>query len=333
MGTFRRAVLTLGSSCLLACHAGPEPTASDTDTAASARSDALTTANGSNLNGSNLNGSNLNGSNLNGSNLNGQALGTILSSVNLAGVKLNGKTFNARLDGTVFVGTDGSSTVQGLGFLQSEFQGNVADGSTVRLRVVDIQTATNGDAEVWNYSVEYRDNSQNAWFSICKNDAGPTPAIPVSGRWNHEQGVPGGGAKIADATVFTFACVGTSAVAKCVSPIGYKPWKTVNGTSIDPHHQACVRLIRADYCGDGVSHTTDGQWVNLYDGVGIQQDTEEWVIESEWDENGARCFYPLNRSHEAVPCYDQRQDVACGSPTHFGTGTLLMNETPTDGVL
>lgn len=332
--TFRLVVLSAVPASLLACNAVPEEPVSSTPDVVTTRADALTTPNGSNLNGSNLNGSNLNGSNLNGSNLNGQPLGTILTSVNFSNVLLNGKVLDATwLNGTMFTGIKGSSTSQGHDFLNAEFVGNVADGSTVRLRITSIESATNGDSEVWNYRVDYRDDAKGSWFSICKDQNGPTHAIPVNGRWNHEQGVAGGGAKVADPGVFTFACLGTSAIAKCVTPIGYKPWKSVNGTSLDRHHQACVRLIRADYCGDGVSHTVDGTWVNLYDGLGIQNDTENWVVEAEWDENGARCFYPLNRSNEAVPCYDQRQDLGCGAPAHFQTGTLLINETEGDGIV
>ena len=35
--------------------------------------------------------------------------------------------------------------------------------------------------------------------------------------------------------------------------------------SLASYHQACTRMARADYCGDGTSHTQDGTWIEYYD--------------------------------------------------------------------
>ena len=108
-----------------------------------------------------------------------------------------------------------------------------------------------------------------------------------------------------------------------------KPWRWWNGQNLDRWHQACVRLIRADFCGDGTPYTVNGQRVNVYDGIGIQQDTRwDWLIEAEWDEKGARCFNPVNRSHSLVPCFNDRALAVCGLWLDFRLGALLMNETP-----
>lgn len=289
----------------------------------------LTTTNGSNLNGSNLNGSNLNGSNLNGSNLNGQALNETLVHVKFAGarVSVNGKSVldEARLDGTVFWGRKGNSVWTGADFLNGDFEGVRGDGTTTRVRIDSVNAGTAPASDVWTYGVSYQ-AADGTWWPVCKDATGPTVAIPVNGRWDYRNGVPTGGSKTDDPATFTFACRGTSAIAKCVD-MGYKPWLS---STVADHHQSCTRLLRADFCGDGTSYTTNGQWVNLYDAIGIQSDTEDWVLESEWDTAGARCFSPLNRSHETVPCYDSLVSVGCGT---FQTGTLLMNETPTDGIL
>jgi hypothetical protein len=53
--------------------------------------------------------------------------------------------------------------------------------------------------------------------------------------------------------------------------------------------QACVRAMRADYCGDGISHTVAGTPINLYDQVGIQSDNSDWKVEAEWTKHGAAC--------------------------------------------
>jgi hypothetical protein len=33
-----------------------------------------------------------------------------------------------------------------------------------------------------------------------------------------------------------------------------------------------VRLVRADYCGDGIGHTRNGTPIDLFDRIGIQPD-------------------------------------------------------------
>ena len=63
-------------------------------------------------------------------------------------------------------------------------------------------------------------------------------------------------------------------------------------TSLADYHQACTRMLRADYCGDGTPHTVDGTLINIYDGIGIQRDTDDWAFEAEWTTTGARCSVP-----------------------------------------
>ena len=62
--------------------------------------------------------------------------------------------------------------------------------------------------------------------------------------------------------------------------------------------------------------------------LGIQQDAENWVFEAEWDQNGARCFYGLNRTHSQLPCFDTRVQLLCGQQLSFNRGVLMRNETP-----
>jgi hypothetical protein len=68
--------------------------------------------------------------------------------------------------------------------------------------------------------------------------------------------------------------------------------------------------------------------LNLYDPLGIQQDTESWLFEAAWDVNGGRCFYALNRTHSELPCFSARQDLMCGLNLGSSSlGVLLRNET------
>jgi len=146
-----------------------------------------------------------------------------------------------------------------------------------------------------------------------------------------------GGARIShidDGASFTLGCV-EDAVGKCVR-LGYEPWQTrsvCNGSrcqqaNLSDWHQACTRMVRADYCGDGRSHTVDGTMINVYDGLGIQIDDEPWFFEAEWVSGGARCV-----THQRVVdlttvpgCAARLIDPTCGSLSHFASGTLLMDE-------
>src|SRR5262249_52952547 len=87
---------------------------------------------------------------------------------------------------------------------------------------------------------------------------------------------------------FSLTCT-SGAQGKCVR-FGYKPWKQApDGTSLWDHHQACTRLLRADYCGDGTAHTRDGTMVDLYDRYAIQAEEPlpGMSFAAAWDAAGA----------------------------------------------
>ncbi|MEP6634092.1 MAG: ADYC domain-containing protein [Luteimonas sp.] len=52
---------------------------------------------------------------------------------------------------------------------------------------------------------------------------------------------------------------------------GYGPWKKLeDGGSMVPLYEACVRMVRANYCGDGVAATIDGMRISPYDDGGVR---------------------------------------------------------------
>jgi uncharacterized protein YjbI with pentapeptide repeats len=293
------------------------PTLPDEDLALGQAPRSLTTDNGSNLNGSNLNGSNLNGNDLS----------QFMVSVNyLPAWRAGAALDQVWLEGTTFKGVKASRYFSGADFQDAEFLGNLGNGSTVRLRISAISAAPSPNEDLNLYDVKFLD-SAGVWQPACRDSTGsPVLAMPLQGTWDYRRGVPGGGAKTEDPARFTFACMG-GALAKCVL-WGYRPWATFNNVQLAAYHQACTRLVRADYCGDGTSYTQQGSRINLYDQLGIQQDTEDWAFEAEWDAGGARCIYPLNRSHAGIPCYDARADYFCGQDLSPSRGALLRNETP-----
>ena len=169
--------------------------------------------------------------------------------------------------------------------------------------------------------------------SLCGVDPAGVPimAVPITGVWDYGSGVVGGGSYTPDPSRFTFGCRKT-AIAKCVE-MGYKPWKTLPsgaGTYQD-HLVACTRMLRADYCGDGYSWTVNGTPINVYDGVGVQADTEGWALEAEWTANGAACMgssvgrYTL-RGSIAPSCSGATRTATCGDLADFDAGAKLMNE-------
>jgi len=272
------------------------------------------------------NGTSLNGKSLNGRSLNGTDLTGVLVGTRLTGVKLNG---SLPLDwvfllGTGFVGVKGQNGYDGSDFLNAEFIGDVGDGSTLRLRIQDIHPGSGANADLNLYTVQYF-ATDSTWKSACYDNLGnAVDAVPLNNTWNFQQGVTTGGDPITNTHSFTFACTG-AALAKCTM-LGYRPWASFHGTALASYHQACVRMIRADYCGDGTSHTVNGTTINLYDKLNLVTDTEPWTVEAKWTPAGASCFRAHNRSPTAVSCYDSDFEQDCGGWHSFNDGSILIDE-------
>jgi hypothetical protein len=215
-----------------------------------------------------------------------------------------------------------------------ELVADVAGGGELALQIA--ATERHPDPRhhnLWGYEVWYE--SEEGWQPLCGRDAAglAVMAIALEGRWNQEPG-PAGGAHVSDPERFTFACEGY-VLAKCVTA-GYAPWaRTLTCTpgegcehgDLTAHHQACTRALRADYFGDGTAHTRDGVLISMYDGYGIRHDSEDWILEAEWDAEGAICLrQPRDSSLGALVAPLFAAD--CGETSFFDEGTLLMTEAP-----
>ncbi|HEU5218788.1 MAG TPA: ADYC domain-containing protein [Gemmatimonadales bacterium] len=233
---------------------------------------------------------------------------------------------SASLQGTRFTGIVNGTRVSDEAFVGAQFNGTATDGSLVRLRLDSAEPGSDKQVDVWRYDFSYQ-NAKGEWKQLCTK--GHKRAVVVSGRWDYHQGNPGDGRKLNDPTVFTIGCR-RSAIEKCINA-GYKPWATAGGVSLDAYHQACVRLMRADYCGDGVSHTIAGRQVDLYDRIGIQTDTKPWLREAEWTAGGARCVSSLNLTTADASCVPILGTTSCGEMSSFSSDTLLISETPKAG--
>ena len=87
----------------------------------------------------------------------------------------------------------------------------------------------------------------------------------------------------------TVACRG-HAVAK-LKFLGHDP--NDNYGSQPENRQAALKMLTADYCGNGISHTTVGQPLEWQDELGLF--SLSWTpkledLEARWDENGAVCL-------------------------------------------
>ena len=262
-------------------------------------SQGLTGENGMTLNGMMLNGLDWNGIMLNGLDWNG---------IMLNGVSLNGTSLEAVLDdGTLVSGED---------FIGTEFDAILTDGSSVRLRIDDIRRhpdPSNQDVLLYSISAE---GDEGVRVPLCHAaDGSPVEATVVAGRWDFATGE-----KISSSTdEATFACVGIGAIAKCMM-WGYKPWVSVGGISLEDSHQACTRMVRADYCGDGTPHTVNGTPIDIYDAIGVQSPDTDWPVDAEWGPNGALCVNnPRSANPEDPPpgCIAERElrHADCGTIT------------------
>ncbi len=175
-----------------------------------------------------------------------------------------------------------TSVLQGKELIGTTLTSFDEQGRSLRLKIKDVQPDyQDKDGETYLYTVFYHSATDNSWYPLCQTDpAGVAKAIPLTGRWDKT------GAYIDDDSI-TFACT-NGALAKCVL-WGYKPWKIVNGESLRDYHQACTRMVRADYCGNGIGHTKDDTPIDVYDLLGIQKRTKKsgMSFEAAWNVDGA----------------------------------------------
>lgn len=131
------------------------------------------------------------------------------------------------------------------------------------------------------YAFSVKDPETGGWGPACAPDVkGVAKGFPLAGVWNAR------GEHLRAPGQFEIACT-SGAYAKCVR-MGYTPWK---GDAMWDRHQACTRMVRADYCGDGTPHTRDGTLIDVYDLEGIQRDEPApgMTFEAAWGKDGAVC--------------------------------------------
>ncbi len=212
--------------------------------------------------------------------------GVSLQGVSLQGVSLQGMSlFGTVLSGQMAIQHGQVLTLSGADLVGATLSGILSDGTSVLLRIdaVDVDA---GDAtgEILLYTVVMSDGA-GGWSNLCQPDPdGAQKAVPLAGVWDPR------GTHHDSADLFTLGCT-SGVIAKCAR-WGYKPWETVEGRSLADFHQACTRMARADYCGDGVSHTKNGTYIDMYDVLGIQRQASRdgMMFEAAWLPGGAYCM-------------------------------------------
>jgi len=215
---------------------------------------------------------------------------------------------------------------------------NLADGTSIsgdRLIGLEVELDRAGDDPWWLrfdgvgpdprstrpgvllYDVSVRTEPDAAWQKFCLPDPwGQTTALVVPGHF--EDGATGGFVPGAPGA-FSLACT-ADPPGKCIR-YGYPPWDTTpGGVDLAPYHAACVRMIRADYCGDGTSHTNPGIGIQILDRIGVNRDSGAAVgaFEAVWGEAGALCLaHPrlpgtsLDDLYEVCPRLAETPPEAC----------------------
>jgi hypothetical protein len=275
---------------------------------------AMTENNGISLNGISLNGISLNGISLNGISLNGISLnGISLNGVGITGVAVR----DTQLQGNKpRVGPPGPGPMTGAALVGATLEGRTSNYGTLALRIDASATLPAPNSDVRVYSISYATTA--GWRPLCAGPTGANEAILFPGTWNLTTGRHQN-----DTNIFTVSCRG-STFAKCTE-LGYK-----GDALLDTYHQACTRALRADYCGDGKSHTIDGTQINIYDRMGRQADTQTWSVEANWTPDGAVCIakgrITTSFTAPAVPeCMVSRSKIPCPT-TLWLPGVLLRTE-------
>lgn len=160
----------------------------------------------------------------------------------------------------------------------------VPGGEPQIIRIDGVETDPN-DPEIELYDLSFKDSKSGTWQALCAPDPdGVQKAFPMRGA------LAADGEYHPEAPGFSLTCT-AGVQAKCVR-WGYKPWKPdIAGVSMLSLYRSCMRMARADYCGDGIGATRDGTPIDLYDVAGIQrpEPVSSMTFEAAWNPQGAVC--------------------------------------------
>jgi hypothetical protein len=251
--------------------------------------------------------------------------GSVLVSADLAPLRKAEAGVKAlRLEGGHLVAAlDPKAGASTSGVVGTVLQGTASDGKPVEVAICGAEPSAQDPGMIF-YRIEAWNSVAQEWENPCValGDVPDPRALAVGGVWDTS------GAHHATPGKLTFACE-NGVITKCVL-FGYKPWAHHDGKPVASLHQACTRLARADYCGNGRSHTRDNTPVDIYDRLGLLQRASEasavWdpakaSFEAAWGPDGATCL-ARTRDGRAVDTILQECPgrFQAGEPVDLGDG-------------
>lgn len=239
-------------------------------------------------------------------------------------------TEGLRVEGTRFV----VDAADGQSLRGSELTGAELDlGALGVVRVVAVEADAEARFdEVWLHTLELRQPGSMLFNNFCAPDPkGDTRVVVYPGYFDDARHY------IADNERFSMSCV-SGVEAKCLR-WGYLPWRKApnTGESLKPYYEACIHMARADYCGDDRPSTRDGTSIDIFDRVGVQQQTTgltDMRFEAGWNVDGAVCAnhtrIPQNLTLGQLPDRCMRFSAstlgsACTEASAATRGALLFN--------
>lgn len=226
------------------------------------------------------------------------------------------------VEGTEFVATlDDGRVLRSAGLVGAIL--STAEGERIRIDAVSTEATPSGPIVLHRLSVQ----AGAEWQPYCQEDAAGARQgfpLPIAARAD-------GSAEPAPPGEFSLTCT-AGAQAKCVR-FGYRP--DGPGAAALARFNACVRMVRADYCGDGTPGTVDGTVIDLYDDAGIQAADmlPDHAFEAGWSAEGAVCVrharvptaLDLAALRAACPRLAPLTGAACTEAAARAGGALLFN--------
>ncbi len=242
--------------------------------------------------GTQLQGVQLQGTQVQGMTLVGfQYAGATLGGAALSNVRVEHGELVAEQDGVTLHGTDLAGAHV---YAQAHAPGNPSSTALVEYRITGVEAEAamydpTGTGATYLYTLEQNVDGADDWQAACLADAdGKHVAIPLTATWDDH------GNRVESTALFTFGCT-TGVIAKCYR-WGYRPWVTGYGDLVATHW-TCTRVARADYCGNGTSHTRDGTMINVWDNLPAPGPIQAhgttptgMLFEAGWNTHGAVCF-------------------------------------------
>ncbi len=203
-------------------------------------------------------------------------------------------------------------------------------GGSYRLRFASSEAVDSQLGDVVGHRMEHRSDGLlgSDWSPYCKGpDGEPQRSVFYQGaQWN-----PMDGSRQDGPGRVTMTCESGS-VARCMR-WGYRPWATATAAvqsgpvSLADHHQACIHMKRAAYCGDSRTHTIDGTSLYIQDQLAPPLHTGVLdTIEAVWSPSGAVCL--SNRRHPELPFLGCAQPLPTCSPSHLASYLLVTGLVP-----